>query len=164
MAGRVTWSPVTVSVTAKSGSAWTRSSRLARPGCGVLVVVDASVLAPVVADGGTDGRRFRHRLNGETVAGPDLLRIEVTSVLRRHANSGRLKQAQAEAAIRDLLEFPITVFPTSALLGRVWELRQNVTAYDGCYVALAEAIDCRLLTADHRLANAPGLRCEVELL
>lgn len=129
-----------------------------------MLVVDASVLAPVVADAGTDGRRFRGRLRGEAVVGPDLLRIEVTSVLRRHANTGQLTTEQADVAISDLLAFPITVFPTAPLLRRVWELRPNLTAYDGCYVALAEAVDRPLLTADRRLANAPGLRCEVEVL
>ncbi|MDP9441093.1 MAG: type II toxin-antitoxin system VapC family toxin [Actinomycetota bacterium] len=129
-----------------------------------MLVVDASVLAPVLADGGSDGRRFRSRLEGETVVGPDLLRIEVTSVLRRHANWGRLTQEQADGAISDLLAFPITVFPTGPLLQRVWELRQNLTAHDGCYVALAEAVDSPLVTADRRLANAPGLCCEVQVL
>ncbi len=127
-------------------------------------VVDASVLAPVVADGGSDGQRFRERLRGETVAGPDLLRIEVASVLRRHASNGNLTPEQAEVAISDLLDFPIAVYPTAPLLRRVWELRSNVTAYDGCYVALAEAAGLPLLTADRRLANAPDLRCPVELL
>ncbi|MGH9126313.1 MAG: type II toxin-antitoxin system VapC family toxin [Acidimicrobiales bacterium] len=129
-----------------------------------MLVVDASVLAPVIADAGSDGHRFRERLRDETVAGPDLLRIEVTSVLRRHANTGQLTPAQAAAAISDLLDFPIRVFPTAHLLRRVWELRQNMTAYDGCYIALAEAVDSPLVTADRRLANSPGLRCEVEVL
>jgi predicted nucleic acid-binding protein len=129
-----------------------------------VLVVDASVLAPVIADAGSDGRRFRERLRDEIVAGPDLLRIEVTSVLRRHANTGQLTPAQADAAISDLLDFPIRVFPTAHLLRRVWELRQNVTAYDGCYIVLAEAVDSPLVTADRRLANSPGLRCEVEVL
>ena len=129
-----------------------------------MLVVDASVLAPALADAGIDGRRFRTRLRGETIIGPDLLRIEVTSVLRRHANSGQLTSDQADAAFNDLLAFPITVFPTAPLLGRVWELRVSLTAYDGCYVALAEAADSVLLTADRRLANAPGPRCQIEVL
>lgn len=129
-----------------------------------MLVVDASVLAPVVADAGRDGLRFRERLRGEVIVGPDLLRVEVTSVLRRHANTGQLTSEQADAAIGDLLDFPITVFPTAALLRRVWQLRENVTPYDGCYVALAEAVDSPLVTADRRLANAPGLRCTVEVL
>lgn len=129
-----------------------------------MLVVDASVLAPVVADAGGDGLQFRERLRGEVVVGPDLLRVEVTSVVRRHLNMGQLTPEQAEAAIGDLLDFPITLFPTAPLLRRVWELRQNLTAYDGCYVALAEAVDSPLVTADRRLANASGLRCTVEVL
>ena len=95
---------------------------------------------------------------------PDLLRLEVASVLRRHAGNGHLTSQQADAAIGDLLAFPITVYPTAPLLRRVWELRSNVTACDGCYVALAEAAGFPLLTADRRLANAPGLRCAVEVV
>jgi len=129
-----------------------------------MLVVDASVLAPVVADAGSDGQRFRERLRGETLIGPDLLRVEVASVLRRHAGNGSLTAQQANAAIDDLLAFPITVYPTAPLLWRVWELRRNVTAYDACYVALAEAVGFPLLTADRRLANAPGLQCALEVL
>ena len=129
-----------------------------------MLVVDASVLAPVVADAGSDGQRFRERLRGETLIGPDLLRVEVASVLRRHAGGGSLTAQQANAAIDDLLAFPITVYPTAPLLRRVWELRPNVTAYDACYVALAEAVGFPLLTADRRLANAPGLRCALQVL
>ncbi len=128
-----------------------------------MLVVDASVLAPVVADGGSDGRRFRERLRGAAVAGPDLLRVEVVSVLRRHAGRGHLTPRQADAAVEDLLAFPITVYPAAVLLRRTWELRQNVTPYDGCYVALAEALGVPLVTADRRLADAPGIRCEVEV-
>ncbi|HSL57901.1 MAG TPA: type II toxin-antitoxin system VapC family toxin [Acidimicrobiales bacterium] len=129
-----------------------------------MLVVDASVLAPVVADAGVDGRRFRRRLHGETVAGPDLLRLEVASVLRRHALADRLTVEQASAALGDLRAFPLRTFPSDVLLGRVWELRANLTVYDACYVALAEASEVPLLTADRRLANAPGVRCQVELI
>lgn len=129
-----------------------------------MLVVDASVLAPVVADAGSDGHRFRERLRGEKLIGPDLLRVEVASVLRRHAGNGSLTEQQANAAIDDLLAFPITVYPTAPLLRRMWELRPNVTAHDACYVALAEAAGFPLLTADRRLANAPGLRCVLEVL
>lgn len=129
-----------------------------------MLVVDASVLAPVVADEGDDGRRFRERLRGEIVIGPDLLRLEVVSVLRRHADHGALTDEQADRAVEDLLAFPITVVPTAPLLSRAWELRHNVSAYVACYVALAEAVEHPLLTADRRLATAPGLRCAVEVL
>jgi predicted nucleic acid-binding protein len=64
-----------------------------------VLVVDASVLAPVVADAGPDGQRFRDRLRGETLVGPDLLRVEVASVLRWHAGNGSLTPLQADAAV-----------------------------------------------------------------
>jgi predicted nucleic acid-binding protein len=129
-----------------------------------VLVVDASVLAPAVADAGSDGQRFRERLRGETVAGPDLLRVEVASVLRRHVGLGRLTGQQADAAIDDLVSFPITVYPTGPLMRRVWELRANVTTYDSCYVALAEALGVQLITADRRLADAPGPQCVIEVV
>jgi predicted nucleic acid-binding protein len=129
-----------------------------------VLVVDASVLAPVVADEGRDGQRFRDRLRGERVAGPDLLLLEVMSVLRRHTAIGHLSSEQAAAAVGDLLAFPIAVFPTAPLLRRAWELRANITAYDASYVVLAEALERPLLTADRRLASAPGPRCAVEAI
>ena len=129
-----------------------------------MLVVDASVLAPVVADGGIDGDTFRDRLRGEAIAGPDLLRVEVISVIRRQAAASRLTSAQAGRAIDALLDLPITVYPTASLLRRVWAVRANVTAYDGCYIALAEALDCPLLTADIRLTKAPGITCVIETL
>ena len=129
-----------------------------------MLVVDASVIAPAVADGGPDGEAFRARLRGRTIAGPDLLRIEVMSVIRRSAIGGRLSSIQATAAINDLFDLPITVYPTGPLLRQGWELRGNVTSYDACYVALAEALDCPLLTADARLAVAPTISCSTEVL
>jgi predicted nucleic acid-binding protein len=64
----------------------------------------------------------------------------------------------------DLLDLPVGIVPTTPLLGRAWELRANLTISDACYVALAESAGCPLLTADRRLANAPGPRCPIEVL
>lgn len=129
-----------------------------------MLVVDASVMAPAVADGGADGLRHRRRLRGQRLAGPDLLRLEVVSVLRRQVRLKRLDHTRAGAAIADLLALPIFVYPTAPLLRRVWELRANLTAYDACYVALAEALGCTLVTADGRLARSPGITCPVEVV
>jgi predicted nucleic acid-binding protein len=129
-----------------------------------VLVVDASVIAPVVADSGVDGETFRARLRGEVIAGPDLLRIEVVSVVRGQASAGALTVAQATAAIEDLVDLPLSVFPTARLLRRAWALRNTITPYDACYVALAEALGCPLLTADARLANARGPRCAIEVV
>jgi predicted nucleic acid-binding protein len=59
---------------------------------------------------------------------------------------------------------PITRVPVGPLLQRAFELRANVTAYDACYVALAEALDCPLVTTDRRLANASAITCVTEVL
>lgn len=128
-----------------------------------MLVVDASVLAPAIVDAGIDGDTLRARLRGETIAGPDLLRIEVLAVIRKRLIAGALTTTQADDAVGDLLDLPISVFPSAPLLRTAWALRDNLTAYDACYVALAEALDCTLLTADARLANAPGTTCAVEL-
>lgn len=128
-----------------------------------MLVADASVIAPVVADGGTDGVRLRKRLHGEQLAAPDLLRVEVISVIRRQLRVGTIDHGQADQAVTDLLDLPIVVYPTAPMLRRCWELQDNLTSYDACYVALAEALGCSLLTADTRLSRAPGIRCSIEL-
>jgi len=129
-----------------------------------VLVVDASVIAPAVADGGPDGDVCRARIQGQSLAAPDLLRVEAVSVIRRQLANGALTATRATNAIDDLLYLPIAVYPTAALLRRAWELRDNATAYDACYVALAEALDCSLATADQRLANAPGARCQFDIV
>ena len=85
-------------------------------------------------------------------------------MIRRHLLTGALTATQANNAIDDLLNLPITVYPTAALLRRAWELRDNATAYEACYVALAEALGCSLATADQRLANAPGVHCKFDIV
>jgi predicted nucleic acid-binding protein len=129
-----------------------------------VIVVDASVLAPVVVDGGAVGHQYRRRLRGEAVAVPDLARIEVISVIRRQVHASALDESDATRAVDDLLSLPLAVYSTAPLLRRSWALRRNVTAYDACYVALAELLDCPLLTADARLARSPGLNCPIEVL
>ena len=129
-----------------------------------MLVVDASVIAPAVADGAGDGDACRARIRGQSLAAPDLIRVEAMSVIRRQVARGALSATQANNAIDDLLNLPITVYPTGALLRRAWELRDNATAYDACYVALAEALGCALATADQRLALAPGARCQFDVV
>jgi len=126
-----------------------------------VIVVDASVLAPALADDGADGDLVRRRLRGERLVAPELVDLEVLSTLRRAARGGRLDEGQA---LGDLAALPLRRVPHLPLLGRVWELRDNLTAYDAAYVALAEALDALLLTADGAMGKASGVRCEVEVL
>ena len=129
-----------------------------------MIVVDASVLAPALADDGGDGDRVRERLRGERLAAPELIDLEVVSTLRRAARAGRLDDRRSGQALTDLATLPLRRIPHLPLLSRVWELRDNLTAYDAAYVALAEALDALLLTADGPLGRASGVRCEVEVL
>jgi predicted nucleic acid-binding protein len=129
-----------------------------------MIVVDASVLAPALADDGADGDQARERLRGERLAAPELVDLEVASVLRRASRDGRLDERRARQALEDLATIPLGRASHRPLLLRIWELRENLTAYDAAYVAVAEALEVALLTADQRLRHAPGTRCEIELL
>jgi predicted nucleic acid-binding protein len=129
-----------------------------------VIVVDASVLATALGDDGDDGDQARARLRGERLAAPELVDLEVPSVLRRLLLTGRLPLRRAELAVSDLLALPLRRVPHRLLLSRCWELRENLTIYDASYIALAEQLRTTLVTADGRLATAPGLGCEVDLL
>ncbi len=129
-----------------------------------VIVVDASVLVAALGDDGVDGDQARERLRRHSLAAPELIDLEVTSVLRRLLLSGQLPARRAELTISDLVALPLRRVPHRALLPRCWSLRENLTVYDASYVALAEQLDVALVTADARLSKAPGLRCEVDVL
>lgn len=129
-----------------------------------MIVVDASVLATALADDGEDGDHARGRLRGQVLAAPELIDLEVASVLRRLLLSGHLPARRAEQALADLADLPLRRARHRALVSRCWSLRENVTIYDASYVALAEELDVVLVTADARLSRAPGLRCQIEVL
>lgn len=129
-----------------------------------MVVVDASVVVVALADDGPDGDIARSRLRGESLAAPELLDLEVVSVLRRQHARGAVDERRARLALADLKDLPVERAPHGALVERCWELRDNITPYDAAYVALAELLGASLLTADARLAGATGLRCAIELI
>ncbi|MGI8700917.1 MAG: type II toxin-antitoxin system VapC family toxin [Nocardioidaceae bacterium] len=129
-----------------------------------MLVVDASVLAVALADDAPDGDHVRSRLHGEELAAPELLDLEVASVLRRQVSAGKLDARRARLALGDLANIPVQRSSHLPLLSRCWELRANVTIYDAAYVALAEALGVTVLTGDARLSRAPGLRCTIEVV
>jgi predicted nucleic acid-binding protein len=129
-----------------------------------VIVVDASVIAPALGDDEAEGDRARERLRGEQLVAPAVVDVEVMSTLRRAARAKRLDQRRSAQALADLAALPLQRVPHLPLLGRVWELRDNLSAYDACYVALAEALDAVLLTADGRIKRANGVRCQVTVL
>jgi predicted nucleic acid-binding protein len=129
-----------------------------------VLVVDASVLATALADDSLDGDVARSRLRGEQLAAPELVDLEIASVLRRQVEAKAVDPRRAALALNDLLAMPLQRASHRPLLSRCWELRDNLTVYDAAYVAMAEVLRAVLLTADARLARAPGPRCHVEVL
>ncbi len=85
-------------------------------------------------------------------------------MFRRQLLVGDLDQRRADLALADLVALPVRRVPHRRLLGRCWQLRQNLTVYDASYVALAELLNLVLVTSDVRLSEAPGLRCQIEVL
>lgn len=129
-----------------------------------MIVVDASILVPALADDGADGRRCRERLSGEQLVAPEIIDLEVCSVLGELTLQGALTPRRAAAAVDDLGALPLHRASHRLLLSRIWQLRGNLTPYDGSYVALAERLSIVLVTGDARLAAAPGTRCRIERL
>lgn len=152
----------TAPVDARAGESLSR--RRQRQFGRTVLVVDASALAPALADDGPDGDIARTRLRGQALAAPELIDLETASVIRRALQAGSLDARRAELALTDLIELPLRRAPHRPLLARCWELRENATVYDAAYVALAEMLDAVLLTADARLARMPGIGCELDLL
>ncbi len=129
-----------------------------------MIVIDASVLANVVGDDGQTGRAARARVAAaEAASAPDLVDVEVVSVLRKRWLAGTMTARRFKTAVVDLIDLPLARYPVAPLMIRAYELRGNVTPYDATYVALAEGLSCPLLTADVRLTRAAGLRCQVEV-
>jgi predicted nucleic acid-binding protein len=129
-----------------------------------VIVADASVLATALGDDGAEGDRARSRLRGERLSAPELVDLEVASVLRRQVRGGHVDDRRAALALADLAALPLRWAPHRPLLARCWELRDSLSIYDAAYVALAEALEVILLTAAQRLAGAAGPRCRIEVL
>ncbi len=125
-----------------------------------MIVADAPAAVSALFNDGP----ARALLARERVHVPHLVDVEVTSALRRTVAAGRVTGAQGRAALQTWRRLGVTRHAATGLLDRVWELRENLTAYDATYVALAEALDCPVVTADGRLGRAPGLRCPVTVV
>jgi len=130
-----------------------------------LIVVDASAAIELLLRTPVAGAVERHLFApGQTLHAPHLLDIEVAQVIRRYAAKGEIDGDRGRMALADLADLRMQRYPHDILLPRVWELRNNMTAYDAVYIALAEALDAVLLTRDHRLAGAAGHHARVVLV
>lgn len=130
-----------------------------------MIVLDASALLEVLlvtpAALGLEERLFA---SGQSLHAPHLIDLEVTQVLRRYCATGDLEPARAQEALDDLGALRLQRYPHDLFLPRIWSLRQNLTAYDAAYVALAEELSAPLLTADKRLARASGHGAVIEVI
>jgi predicted nucleic acid-binding protein len=129
-----------------------------------MIVLDASAAVDWLLQTPA-GRRIEERLYSrkESLHAPHLLDLEVTQVLRRLERQGIIGGSRAEEAVRDLSDLRIHRYPHFVFLTRVWQLRNNLSAYDAAYVVLAEELKATLITRDNRLATAAGHGARVEL-
>jgi predicted nucleic acid-binding protein len=130
-----------------------------------LIVIDASALLEILLQTSRAERLMDRALaESERLHAPHLLDIEVANVLRRLVQRKEVTTERAGEAFEDLSNLAIERHDHAPLLPRIWELRDSITAYDGAYVALAEALDAPLLTCDGRLARAHGHSATIEMI
>ena len=130
-----------------------------------MMVLDASALVELLLLSAV-GHRLERRLlaEGQTLHAPHLVDVEVAHVLRRYCLKGAMSPWRGQAALEVLAEMPLTRHRHPQFLPRIWELRNNLTAYDAAYVALAEFLDAPLLTRDEALARSCGHSARIELV
>ena len=116
-------------------------------------------MVAALVDTGDNGAWAEKILKQDDLYAPELLRVEASNVLRRLERAKKITEQEANAAFEDLMELDVELHAFEAFSERVWDLRHNVTSYDGWYVALAEALDLPLATLDTRLVKAEGPKC-----
>jgi predicted nucleic acid-binding protein len=125
-----------------------------------VIVADASAALAALLNAGP----ARATLAAQQLHVPHLADAEVTSGLRRLVASTQIGADAGAAALRAWQRLGVVRHPVTGLLDRVWTLRDNLSAYDACYVSLAETLGCPVLTADGRLSRAPGIRCPITVV
>lgn len=129
-----------------------------------MIVLDASAAVDWLLQTAA-GQQIEKRIysRNESLHAPHLLDVEVSQVLRRLAREAAVSAQRAEEAVQDLADMRVTRYPHFVFLSRIWQLRNNLSAYDAAYVALAENLGATLVTRDARLASASGRTVAVEV-
>jgi predicted nucleic acid-binding protein len=125
-----------------------------------MIVFDASAALAALLNAG----QARQLLTTDALHAPHLIDSEIASALRRQVQTNQVTATDGWNALDTWRRLALTRYPAVGLLKRIWPLRDNLSAYDATYVALAESLDCTLVTADARLSNAPQLRCPVTVV
>lgn len=127
-----------------------------------MIVFDASAAVELIL-GLPQGHRIQQIADDHdwVIVAPQLLQTEVLQVLRRWVKAGLIDDQEAGNAIEVLDSLGIRYFGHDLLRDRIWELKDNLTAYDATYIALGELLDAPVLTTDTRMGNAPGNRAQV---
>jgi len=130
-----------------------------------MIVVDASAITELLlqTELGTRAERRIYR-DDDDLHAPHLLDVEVLSALRRLVHAGEVVAERAEEAIEDLGLLGMIRHGHLDLATRAWELRQNFTAYDAVYLALAESLDATMVTCDRPFGAAPGHSARIEVI
>ncbi|HXA51074.1 MAG TPA: type II toxin-antitoxin system VapC family toxin [Candidatus Acidoferrum sp.] len=124
-----------------------------------MIVLDASVVVELLTHGVLADSIWRElSTRDDDFLVPHLLDIEVISAIRSLVAGHRIDAHRCEQLLTDLAAFPAERYPHTPLLGRIWELRNNFTAYDAAYIALAEAAGAVLYTSDRKLRTGHGAR------
>ena len=130
-----------------------------------MIVLDASVVVDLLLNSPmAEAIRSRVFDAHETLHAPAILDLEVAQTLRRFAARREISRERGRSVLGILQRLPVTRYPHELLLRRIWELRENLTAYDAAYIALAEGLNATFLTRDSHLASAPMHRANVELI
>lgn len=127
-----------------------------------MIVADTSAVLRALADETPDAALLE-RLATAPMHVPHLIDAEVLNALRGLVLGRKISLDRANDARRDFATLHLIRYPIRDLGDRIWRLRDNLTAYDACYVALAEALDCPLVTSDAKLAGAAGHFAQVEV-